>query len=218
MTWASGIYHIDRYMEKQEDNLLRTLSHYRGVRWLDIGCGNPSRTRMNFPHFNWTFADLHPRFPDVDKQDLRRLDYYEELFDGVLACRVLSNVEPAHRVRAASELARVLAPGGDLLLIDSVHSARQRIQKAREEMGFPPLPEPHSGQPLKPCDFEILSAEFTLVGGPTPIAPDYVIWTRVMQDQLLPYDGTARYAFPKYNPDCVGNLGALWQFYRFQRR
>jgi SAM-dependent methyltransferase len=219
MKWKVGVYHIDRYMEKQEDLLLCQQAHLQGPRWLDIGCGNPARTRKNFPHFNWTFADIEPHFHDeVERQDIRRLDYGTETFDGVLACRVLSNVSPQDRPQAIQELARVLVPGGDLLLLDSMHSARRRIQEAREELGYPPLPLPDSGEPLKPVDFESLAPEFQLVGGPTPIAPDYVIWTRIMQGELLPYDGIARYAFPNYGPNAQTRFGGLWQFFRYHRR
>ena len=59
----------------------------------------------------------------VDTGDARRLPYADDDFDVVTSATVLHNIKPrSERDRALAEMARVLRPGGEILLFDIVHT------------------------------------------------------------------------------------------------
>lgn len=166
---------------------------------LDIGCGWPNRLRdpLQARGLEVVSADLYPYDTTVEKQDVRELTYADDSFDIVVCCRVLSNLARSTRAAAISELARVLRPTGLLVLPDTSEVIRDRVQAARAGAGFQPLPPSSSGSiGLTADDLRELERYFTV--DDTPIAPNYVIHTRLLRDDLIPLNADIARVAPQY--------------------
>lgn len=75
--------------------------------------------------------------------DVRALELSDESFDCVVATRVVINLnERAEQRRALQEFARVLRPGGLLLLSEATEQGLERLNTLRGEWGLPPIPVP----------------------------------------------------------------------------
>lgn len=81
-------------------------------RVLDVGCGSKPHKRL-FPGLEWVGIDTRPVGDVVG--DAEQLPFDDESFDTVLCVNVLHLVESP--IRAMREMARVLKPGGHLVLI-----------------------------------------------------------------------------------------------------
>lgn len=133
----AGIYdRLEKYTETHRFQQWRAVlwSRVRGPRVLEIGVG----TGKNFPyyHHGWqvTAIDLSPRMLEQAKRraerehvavelragDAQALQFGDASFDTVVATFVFCSVpEPVQGLR---EVARVLIPGGQLLLLEHVLS------------------------------------------------------------------------------------------------
>jgi SAM-dependent methyltransferase len=117
--------------------------------------------------------------------DVRDLSVEDESFDRVISTRVVINLsDRAEQARALAELARVLRPGGLLLLSEATLQGLERLNALRSEWGLPPIPIP---------GFNLYLDEETLAGaaGPTlelerveNFASTYFVATRLLKPLL----------------------------------
>lgn len=92
---------------------------FLGRRILDAGAGDGSLVRClraRFPRAEVIGIDLAPKHADVDEGDLTSLSCADGQFDTVFCSEVIEHVSPADTARILEELARVLVPGGVLVL------------------------------------------------------------------------------------------------------
>ncbi|OBH06794.1 SAM-dependent methyltransferase [Mycobacterium sp. E1747] len=100
-------------------------------RVLEIGCGTGNlivRVKRGYPHLEAVGCDPDPRALDRARRkanDVRfkqayaeRLPYADGEFDRVLSSMMLHHVEGGAKTAAATEIFRVLRPGGSLHLVD----------------------------------------------------------------------------------------------------
>lgn len=134
LNWAT------RPVEKQRRELLARADG----RVLELGVG----TGANFAHYPDAATDVHgieptqallemarahaATLPQAERFDLRlagaeALPYPDQHFDCAIACLVFCTIPDNHA--AAAELARVLKPGGKLLVLEHVASERPRTRK-----------------------------------------------------------------------------------------
>ncbi len=204
---------IDDHIVEQENLLISaTVDRFKPKTLNDIGCGNPKRLR-DIVYGKKIRPVLH--FFDKYNFDssVHELDITYRAAnpaDMVLACRILGNVSEAHRRAAFKNLYDSVNEGGVLVLIEGFQRQRENIQQARTELGYPGLPPSSSGSTMiRECEEEWLEEIF---GRPETyyIAPDYTIWTRLHQRDLLPFGSAAAQAFPAYGHKQHG-LFAMYQ-------
>jgi len=170
---------------------------------LDIGCGDPNRTRCNLSRAGYSpdtmFGDLNPIDPDVYDMDI--LDLPEDEYDVILACRILCNVPKNKRQDALASMYRALTRNGSLIFIDGFSRERGRIERARDgRLGWDRLPGSPSGSSTIDDNVRDL-----LEGGlfkpelVENIGADYIIHTRVAQKKLLPFGHEQALAYPRYS-------------------
>lgn len=76
--------------------------------------------------------------------DARDLEFDDETFDRVISTRVVINLgDRAEQARALREYARVLRPGGLLLLSEATVQGLERLNALRHEWGLTPIGTPH---------------------------------------------------------------------------
>jgi SAM-dependent methyltransferase len=125
---------------------------------LEVGCGNGhllACLREWLPASDLTGCDYTPEMIElanqraidrcrVERQDVRSLTYGDSSFDVVVSERCVINVMDRDEQRTAlAELARVLEPGGYLLLIEAFLDGLANLNRARDELGLPPNVVPH---------------------------------------------------------------------------
>jgi SAM-dependent methyltransferase len=205
-------YHTDEHYVKHENEFIaQALLHVKKVfpaeickGMLDIGCGNPERTRtLQGKAGYWpdtTFGDKYPSDPDVYEMDI--LDLAKGEFDVILCCRTLCNVPQEYRALALSNLYRALTPRGYLILIDGFSRERRNINDARFEAEFSQLPHaPSESQTIDDCDRKLLEGGLFKPQICDNIAADYIIHTRVCQKDLIPFGEKRARAVPYYTED-----------------
>lgn len=107
-----------------------------GLRFLDMGCGAGSflqAVKDNFPKMHVTALDLSPAYLSKARETLRgysAIDFIEgnaedtgladQSFDIISAVYLFHELPPAARKRVVGEMARLIKPGGTLILTDSI--------------------------------------------------------------------------------------------------
>ncbi len=129
-------------------------------------------------------ADLRSRL-EFRLGDVRDLQLEDETFDLVVSTRVVINLaERAEQARALGEYARVLRPGGLLLLSEATLQGLERLNALRSEWGLPAIGIP---------DFNLYLDENTLAEAASPqlelervenFASSYFVATRVFKPLL----------------------------------
>jgi SAM-dependent methyltransferase len=157
---------------------------------LEIGCGNGyllSLVRDRFPAIDLVGIDFSPDMVELARArgiasceiavgDVRELAFPDAHFDVVVSERCLINLLDVEGQRVAlEELARVLAPGGHLVLIEAFTDAADDLNRARDELGLPPIPMTHHNLWIdKPWFLGLIEGRFEIVssanddGAPPP--------------------------------------------------
>jgi SAM-dependent methyltransferase len=148
--------------ELEVSSILACLDHIvpstSSAHLLEIGCGNGhllGHIRDRFPTLGLVGLDLSPEMVELARArnvpsseivvgDVRRLSFPDAHFDVVVSERCLINIlDIKAQGTALSELARVLVPGGHLVLIEAFTDGAANLNRAREELGLPAIPMTH---------------------------------------------------------------------------
>lgn len=195
----------DFYVRSQETSaILRTLETIWTSRTspqiLEVGCGNG--TLLAALHLagygDLTAMDSLPEFVELARRqetgarvtvgNVRRLEYPSNSFDVVISERVVINLASADDQRASvGEMARVLRPGGHLIMLEAFTEPWQAINAARGEFDLPPLPMPAHNRWL--TEHELTAWDPRLrpqpVATPRGFLGGYYYAARVLHDVLL---------------------------------
>ena len=118
--------------------------------------------------------------------DITALDQAPESFDKVIVIRVVINLgEWPNQLRGLKECARVLKPGGLLLLSEATQQGWKRLNAFRNEWGMPDIPMPPFNQYLdQDLVVEELSPTLELESL-VDFASSYYVGTRVLKPLLI---------------------------------
>ncbi|MFQ5472514.1 MAG: class I SAM-dependent methyltransferase [Dehalococcoidia bacterium] len=211
-SWTD-VYAID--LEIRE--ILKFLSD--GERVLDVGCANgytamqlASQRRVSIRGLDYVpemIAQARARLADLESQllgqvefdvgDIMALEAPDEPYDRVVVVRVLINLGSWDNQRSAlRQCARMLKPGGLLLLSEAVRQGWERLNRLRREWQLTDLPMPPFNAYLDEdqvaeaaaADFELVSADY--------FASTYFVGTRLLKPLLagLLEPGTVNVADP----------------------
>lgn len=182
-------------------------------RALDVGAGTSGAGRRilegweyHAVDFSVQVADSQPNVELQNIQDDRWAKRQAGQFDLVLAKRVLIQMSDSEVERATENMYDLLRPGGHLLCCEPWRAEREALCELRQ------LPDPESGGkgvPNGPFLWPPYGLD-QLVD--TPVAPDYVLWTRAMWGILDPeargqsnahlaYDDPRRMLYPAFPPE-----------------
>jgi ubiquinone/menaquinone biosynthesis C-methylase UbiE/uncharacterized protein YbaR (Trm112 family) len=142
---ASRDSHVDAWHAPEFDAIRAALGDSSGLSILDAGCGvgKFNRALRNAERvlaidFSWE-ALIRFQKPlcsslGLVQSDITRMPVRDHVFDVALSCQVLSHLPtPELRSQFLSELARVLKPGGRLILTAMHYSFRYRRKKVLQE-------------------------------------------------------------------------------------
>ena len=183
-----------------------------GDRVLDVGCANGFSTvrlaRLRRVHVRGIdyvpgmIEHARERIAKIEGEllgsvefgvgNVLELDEAEGAFDTVVCVRVLINLRTwENQRRALGALARVLRPGGHLLLSEATHQGLARLNRLRAELGLEALPIPSFNEYLdEERVIEAVRPELELVELAN-FASSYFVGTRVAKP-LLAKLGLAR--------------------------
>jgi len=183
-----------------------------GDRVLDVGCANGFSTvrlaRLRRVHVRGIdyvpgmIEHARERIAKIEGEllgsvefgvgNVLELDEAEGAFDAVVCVRVLINLRTwENQRRALGALARVLRPGGHLLLSEATHQGLARLNRLRAELGLEALPIPSFNEYLdEERVIEAVRPELELVELAN-FASSYFVGTRVAKP-LLAKLGLAR--------------------------
>ena len=147
--------------EAEIDAVLACLAHALGDRSeaqvLEVGCGNGhllAELRSRFPGIALHGIDFSPEMIELarsrgldrceaDEGDVRRLRFADATFDAVVSERCLINLlADDEQEQALRELARVLRPGGRVVLVEAFTDGWANLNRARAELGLEPNSQP----------------------------------------------------------------------------
>lgn len=175
-----------------------------GDRVLDVGCGNGYTTvrLASQKHIDIHGVDVTSemiknarerlrRQPALSRNvqfrigDIRSLKGPDAVFDKVIAVRVLINLfGVADHRRALSECARVLKPGGKLLVSEAMMEGWERLNEFRTEWELEEIPMPSFNNYLKEKDLlRLASVHFRLVET-SHFSSSYFVGTRILKPLL----------------------------------
>lgn len=175
-------------------------------RVLDVGCGNGYSTvrfalekRVGIRGVDYIpemIAQARSRLAGLDVTplgtvefgvgDITSLDEPADAYDKVIVVRVLINLaEWARQKKGLLECARVLKPGGRLLLSEATMQGWQRLNKLRREWGLSDIPMPPFNQYLDEAQvIEAASGTLRLVEL-SNFASSYYVGTRLVKPLLI---------------------------------
>ena len=149
-------------------------------RLLDVGCGTGrflQEVKANYPRLHVTGLDLSPYYLDVARRGLARwsrarlvegaaeaMPLPDAGFDAATCIYLFHELPPAVRRAVAGELARVLRPGGTLILVNSLQTGDEPDYDGMLE-AFPlAFHEPYYASYLRENLDQLLHPAFTLNG------------------------------------------------------
>jgi ubiquinone/menaquinone biosynthesis C-methylase UbiE len=126
----------------------------RRMQVLDLGCGNGyalEHLEREYPRQNFTGVDFSEELlalaqkrklrAKLQQGDARQLPFPDASFDFVYSERCLINImDWEGQQRGLREVHRVLKPGGTYLMIECFTDALDRLNRARQDCGLPPIP------------------------------------------------------------------------------
>lgn len=117
--------------------------------------------------------------------DVRALDFPDEAFDAVVSTRVIINLpDVAQQAAGLAECARVLRPGGILLLSEATRDGWRRLNALRREWDLDEIPMPSFNLYLDEAEVvEALRDRLSLVEI-VSFASSYYVLTRVIKPLL----------------------------------
>jgi len=123
--------------------------------------------------------------------DVLHLDEPADTYDKVIATRVVINLDGWDaQVRAVEECARVLKPGGTLLLSEATIQGWTKLNEFRAEWGLPPIPMPPFNSYIdQPRLVSAVSRSLDLIET-VDFASTYYVGTRVLKPLLAQVAGT----------------------------
>jgi SAM-dependent methyltransferase len=144
--------------ERELDAILRVLDRLGPPRRvLEVGCGNGlllEALRKRFPGAELTGLEFSPEMAELARRrgvdrcevvpgDVKAIPFADGAFDATVSERCLINLlDPIDQERALGEIARVLGGGGHYVCVEAFTDALQNLNRAREELGLDPLPQP----------------------------------------------------------------------------
>lgn len=160
---------IQRFVDLATGALHREGSNNRQITICDVGCGNGSTLAIlaeQHPDSNFQGIEFTPSLLKLAQKrhhevanvriapgDIRDLQEYDNQFDIVLCQRVLINLlEHVDQKMGLNRLAQIIRPGGFLLSIEAFETPLTNLNAAREEFGYPAIPQAHHNLYL-PDDF-----------------------------------------------------------------
>src|SRR5262249_1843053 len=97
----------------------------------------------------------------IDRQDVRSLSYPDGVFDLLVSERCVINVmDRVEQETSLAEFARVLVPGGYLVLIEAFLDGLEKLNHARAELGLEPNVVPHHNLWFEQAWFDDLVAQY----------------------------------------------------------
>lgn len=182
---------------------------------LEIGCGNGhmlERICAALPgRFEATGVDITPEQIDIARRrglpcrvevgDILRLGFDDATFDIAISERVIINLlDEEEQVAAYHELARVVRPGGLVILIEGFKSGLENLNRARAEFCLEPIPEPKVNNWYTPDrwarfleeGFVELPPEQTAGLAPENFLSSHYFMTRFFHDVIRPAGGKLR--------------------------
>lgn len=129
-------------------------------------------------------AEIQPRL-DFRVGDVRELELENETFDRVISTRVVINLaERDEQARALREYARVLRPGGVLLLSEATLQGLERLNAFRSEWGLPAIGIPAFNLYLDEDTLAETASPHLKLEGVENFASSYFVATRVFKPLL----------------------------------
>jgi ubiquinone/menaquinone biosynthesis C-methylase UbiE len=146
-------------------------------RLVDIGCGTGQflrEVKTNFPRLRVTGLDLSPHYLAVARRRLEpwsrvrlvegaaeAMPFADREFDAAIAIYLFHELPPPVRRAAAGEIARILKPGGTLVLVDSVQTGDIPLYDAMLEYFPLAFHEPYYASYLKEDLDRLMQPGFT---------------------------------------------------------
>lgn len=176
-----------------------------GMRVIDIGCANgystltyASRHAMDIKGVDFIpqmidaarrrLADLKPSLrSDVrfEVGDICALDEPDATYDTAIVTRVVINLGSRDRqVSALREAARVIKPGGLLLLSEATRDGLESLNAFRAEWKLPPIPEPAFNLYIDEAFAREAAPDLLKVEEVVHFASSYFVGTRVIKPLL----------------------------------
>jgi SAM-dependent methyltransferase len=168
---------------------------------LEVGCGNGyllQALRERFPTLRLTGAEWSPDMVElaagralasceIRREDVRALTFPAASFDVVVSERCLINVlDAAEQDDALRELHRVLKPGGYLVLVEAFVDGAINLNRARDELGLPPIPVPHHNLWFEEARFtSVIEGRLEKVGDTEGVPPGNFLSTHYFISRVL---------------------------------
>lgn len=204
---------------------------------LEVGCGNGYSTNVfrnlvkhvdafdisaaMIERAKKSYGEINNKFYVGNAIELNDMPNH---YDMVLCVRVLINISPDYHLAALRNIAKAVAPGGCLILVEGFTFSYQALNILRETVGLDAINPPIFNRLVSKNDaFPVLDDEFILTGSFHLGNYDYltrIFYPRLISPGNVKYNTTFHYQAAEltklYNPDCFRNISRV-QGYVFTR-